>query len=185
MVTNMRLFKIFHIFILFFNASLFAGLNTIEQNDLIIKKNEDSLIEKYDSNQKILIDSLVYSFEQEASSEGFEKLGNFLYKLNSTENLNEYVNDANEDRKIFKLVEIGNGKYMIADGSFIIEFQGNTDRQKFNEEYSIIPKYEMGTRTAYQPFGFENLDGVIKRLNADNRVISFELDLIDPNIVLQ
>ena len=185
MVTNMRLFKIFHISILFFNASLFAGLNTIEQNDLIIKKNEESLIEKYDSNQKILIDSLVYPFEQEASSEGFEKLGNFLYKLNSTENSDEYVNDANEDRKIFKLVEIGNGKYMIADGSFIIEFQGNTDRQKFNEEYSIIPKYEMGTRTAYQPLGFENLDGVLKKLNVDNRVISFELDLIDPNIVLQ
>ena len=185
MVTNMRLFKIFHISILFFNASLFAGLNTIEQNDLIIKKNEDSLIEKYDSNQKILIDSLVYPLEQEVSSEGFEKLGNFLYKLNSAENSGEYVNDANEDRKIFKLVEIGNGRYMIADGSFIIEFQGNTDRQKFNEEYSIIPKYEMGTRTAYQPLEFENLDGVLKRLNADNRVISFELDLIDPNVVLQ
>ena len=41
MVTNMRLFKIFHISILFFNGSLFAGLNTIEQNDLIIKKNEE------------------------------------------------------------------------------------------------------------------------------------------------
>jgi hypothetical protein len=185
MVTNMGLFKIFYISILFFNASLFAGLNTIEQNDLIIKKNEDSLIEKYDSNQKILIDSLVYPFEQEASLEGFEKLGNFHYKLNSTENSDEYLNDVNEDRKIFKLVEIGNGKYMIADGSFIIEFQGNTDRQKFNEEYSIIPKYEMGTRTAYQPLRFENLDGVLKRLNVDNRVISFELDLIDPNIVLQ
>ena len=88
-------------------------------------------------------------------------------------------------RALDKLVEIGNGKYMIADGSFIIEFQGNTDRQKFNEEYSIIPKYEMGTRTAYQPLEFENLDGVLKRLNADNRVISFELDLIDPNVVLQ
>ena len=185
MVTNMKPFKIFNISILFFNASLFAGLNTIEQNDLIIKKNEGSLIEKYDSNQKILIDSLVYPFEQEARLEGFEKLGNFLYKLYSAENSDEYVNDANEDRKIFKLVEIGNGKYMIADGSFIIEFQGNTDRQKFNEEYSIIPKYEMGTRTAYQPLGFENLDGVLKRLNADNRVISFELDLIDPNIDLQ
>ena len=95
------------------------------------------------------------------------------------------MNDANEDRKIFKLVEIGKGKYMIADGSFIIEFQGNTDRQKFNEDYSIIPKYEMGTRTAYQPLGFKNLDEVLKRFNTDNRVISFELDLIDPNVVLQ
>ena len=91
MVTNMRLFKIFHIFLLFFNLSLFAGLNTIELNDLIIKKNEDSLVEKYDSNQKILIDSLVYSFEQEVSREGFKKLGNFLYKLNTTENSNEYL----------------------------------------------------------------------------------------------
>ena len=43
----------------------------------------------------------------------------------------------------------------------------------------------MGTRTAYQSLGFKNLDEVFKRLNADNRVISFELDLIDPNIVLQ
>ena len=185
MVINMRLFKIFYISFLFFNSSLFAGLNTIEQNDLIIKKNEESLIEKYDGNQKILIDSLVYPFEQEVSTEGFKKLGNFFYKLNITENSNEYVNDTNEDRKIFKLVEIGNGRYMIADGSFIIEFQGNTDRQKFNEEYSIVPKYEMGTRTAYQPLRFENLDEVFNRLNADKRVISYELDLIDPNIVLQ
>ena len=185
MVTSMRLFKIFHIFLLFFNSSLFAGLNTIEQNDLIIKKDEDSIIEKYNSNQKILIDSLVYPLEQEVSTEGFKKLGNFFYKLNITENSNEYMNDANKDRKIFKLVEIGKGKYMIADGSFIIEFQENTDRQKFNEEYSIIPKYEMGTRTAYQSLGFKNLDEVFNRLNADNRVISFELDLIDPNIVLQ
>ena len=85
MVTNMRFFKIFHISILFLNASLFAGLNTIEQNDLIIKKNEDSLIEKYDSNQKILIDSLVYPLEQEVSSEGFEKLKN-VNKCNKPRN---------------------------------------------------------------------------------------------------
>ena len=38
MVTSMRLFKICYIFLFFFNSSLFAGLNTIEQNDLIIKK---------------------------------------------------------------------------------------------------------------------------------------------------
>jgi len=185
MVTNMKLFKICCIYIFFFNSSSFAGLNTIEQNDLIIKNNEDSQIEKYDSNQKILINSLVYPFEQEANTEGFKKLGNFLYKLNTIKNSNEYLNDITENRKIFKLVETGRGKYMIADSSFIIEFQGNTDRQKFNEDYSIIPKYEMGTRTAYQPLGFENLDQILKRLNADNRVISFELDLIDPNIVLQ
>ena len=43
----------------------------------------------------------------------------------------------------------------------------------------------MGTRTAYQPLRFENLDEVFNRLNADKRVISYELDLIDPNIVLQ
>ncbi len=185
MVTNMKLFKIFHVSIFFFNASLFAGLNTIEQNDLIIKKNEDTRIEKFDSNQKILIDSLVFPYKQVANSVGFIKLGNFFYKLNITENSNEYVNDTNEDRKIFKLVEMGRSKYMITDGSFIIEFQGNTDRQKFNEEYSIVPKYEMGTRTAYQPLRFENLDEVFNRLNADKRVISYELDLIDPNIVLQ
>ena len=185
MVTNMRLLKIFHISILLFNSSLFAGLNTIEQNDFIIKKNEDSLVKKYDDNQKILIDSIVYPYEQEASKEGFIKIGNFLYKLNTTINSNEYLNDTSEERKTFKLVEIGKGKYMISDGSFIIEFQGNTDRKKFNEEYSIIPKYEMGTRTAYQPLRFENLDEVFNRLNADKRVISYELDLIDPNIVLQ
>ena len=185
MVTDMRPFKIFHISVLLFNSTLFAGLNTIEQNDLIIKKNEDIPIEKYDRNQKILIDSLVYPFEQVANTEGFKKLGNFLYKLNTSKNSNEYLNDLNENRKIFKLVEMGRGKYMIADGSFIIEFQGNTDRQKFNEDYSIIPKYEMGSRTAFQPLSFENFDEMLEKLNLDKRVISFEFDLIDPNIVLQ
>ena len=43
----------------------------------------------------------------------------------------------------------------------------------------------MGSRTAYQPLGFENLNEVFKRFDLDDRVISYELDLIDPNVVLQ
>ena len=88
-------------------------------------------------------------------------------------------------KKNLKLVEVRGQKYMISDSSFIIEFGQEIDRQKFNKEYSIIPKYEMGSRTAYQPLGFENLNEFFKRFNADDRVISYELDLIDPNVVLQ
>ena len=185
METNMELFKIYLFTIIFFNSALFADLNTIEKNDFIIQKKDEITIVKFDVNKKILKDSLVLQWDQETNIEGFKKLGNFLYKLNAIEQSNENTINISENKKNLRLVEVRGQKYMISDSSFIIEFGQETDRQKFNTEYSIIPKYEMGSRTAYQPLGFENLNQVFKRFNGDDRVISYELDLIDPNVVLQ
>ena len=183
--TNMNLFKIYLFTIIFFNSALFAGLNTIEKNDFIYQKKEETPIVKFDINKKILNDSIVLQWDQETIIEGFKKLGNFLYKLNAVEQSNENTININENKKNLRLVEVRGQKYMISDSSFIIEFGQEIDRQKFNTEYSIIPKYEMGSRTAYLPLGFENLNELFKRFNADDRVISYELDLIDPNVVLQ
>ena len=183
--TNMNLFKIYLFTIIFFNSALFAGLNTIEKNDFIYQKKEETPIVKFDINKKILNDSIVLQWDQKTNIEGFKKLGNFLYKLNAAEQSNENTININENKKNLKLVEVRGQKYMISDSSFIIEFGQEIDRQKFNTEYSIIPKYEMGSRTAYQPLGFENLNEVFKRFDIDDRVISYELDLIDPNVVLQ
>ena len=183
--TNMNLFKIYLFTIIFFNSALFSGLNTIEKNDFIYQKKEETPIAKFDINKIILNDSIVLHWDQETNIEGFKKLGNFLYKLNAVEQSNENTININENKKNLRLVEVRGQKYMISDSSFIIEFGQETDRQKFNAEYSIIPKYEMGSRTAYQPLGFENLNEVFKRFNGDDRVISYELDLIDPNVVLQ
>lgn len=185
METNMNLFKIYLFTIIFFNSALFAGLNTIEKNDFIYQKKEETPIVKFDINKKILNDSIVLQWDQETIIEGFKKLGNFLYKLNAVEQSNENTININENKKNLRLVEVRGQKYMISDSSFIIEFGQEIDRQKFNTEYSIIPKYEMGSRTAYQPLGFENLNEVFKRFDIDDRVISYELDLIDPNVVLQ
>ena len=183
--TNMNLFKICLFTIIFFNSTLFASLNTIEKNDFIYQKKEETPIVKFDTNKKILNDSIVLQWDQKTNIEGFKKLGNFLYKLNAVEQSNENTININENKKNLKLVEVRGQKYMISDSSFIIEFGQEIDRQKFNKEYSIIPKYEMGSRTAYQPLGFENLNEVFKRFDVDDRVISYELDLIDPNVVLQ
>ena len=183
--TNMNLFKICLFTIIFFNSTLFASLNTIEKNDFIYQKKEETPIVKFDINKKILNDSIVLQWDQETIIEGFKKLGNFLYKLNAVEQSNENTININENKKNLRLVEVRGQKYMISDSSFIIEFGQEIDRQKFNTEYSIIPKYEMGSRTAYQPLGFENLNEVFKRFGIDDRVISYELDLIDPNVVLQ
>ncbi|MDC3106923.1 hypothetical protein OA512_01225 [SAR86 cluster bacterium] len=181
----MKLIKIYFITIIFFNSALFAGLNTTEKNDFIYQKKEEIPIAKFDVNKKILNDSLVLQWNQETNIEGFKKLGNFLYKLNAIEQSNENIINVNKNKKNLRLVEVRGHKYMISDSSFIIEFGQETDRQKFNMEYALIPKYEMGSRTAYQPLGFENLNEFFKRFNADDRVISYELDLIDPNVVLQ
>ncbi len=183
--TNMNLFKICLFTIIFFNSTLFASLNTIEKNDFTYQKKEETPIVKFDINKKILNDSIVLQWDQKTNIEGFKKLGNFLYKLNAVEQSNENTININENKKNLKLVEVRGQKYMISDSSFIIEFGQEIDRQKFNKEYSIIPKYEMGSRTAYQPLGFENLNEVFKRFGIDDRVISYELDLIDPNVVLQ
>ena len=183
--TNMNLFKIYLFTIIFFNSALFAGLNTIEKNDFIYQKKEETPIVKFDINKKILNDSIVLQWDQKTNFEGFKKLGNFLYILNAVEQSNKNTININENKKNLRLVEVRGQKYMISDSSFIIEFGQEIDRQKFNTEYAIIPKYEMGIRTAYQPLGFENLNEVFKRFGIDDRVISYELDLIDPNVVLQ
>ena len=185
METNMNFFKIYFINIIFFISPLFAGLNTIEKNDLINEKKEEISLEKFDLNIKILADSIVLQWHQKKNIDGFQKLGNFLYKLNSLGISNENLINIHENKKNLRLVEIRGYKYMISDSSFIIEFKEQIDRQKFNMEYSIIPKYDMGSRTAYQPLGFENIKETFKRFNADDRVISYELDLINPNVVLQ
>ena len=185
METNMNLFKIYLFTIIFFNSALFAGLNTIEKNDFIYQKKEETPIVKFDINKKIINDSIVLQWDQKTNIEGFKKLGNFLYKLNAVDQSNENTININENKKNLRLVEVRGQKYMISDSSFIIEFGQEIDRQKFNTEYAIIPKYEMGIRTAYQPLGFENLNEVFKRFDLDDRVISYELDLIDPNVVLQ
>ena len=54
METNMKLFKIYLFTIIFFNSTLFASLNTIEKNDFIYQKKEETPIVKFDINKKIL-----------------------------------------------------------------------------------------------------------------------------------
>ena len=74
---------------------------------------------------------------------------------------------------------------MISDGSFIIEFKNKIDKERFNMDYSLETKFVMGERTAYHSEGFKNLENLFDQFQKDERIISYELDLIDPNIALR
>jgi len=165
------------------NSSFIIGLPNIEINEEVPKKYNEKLQYKFDPNIKILFKSVAYPANMiDQSFNNFNTIGSFVYKLESEDQNNSFTNLQKNN---YKLVEINNNKYMISNGSLIIEFKENINRNSFNQDYSLIPKYEMGIRTAYYTKGFDTLNFLMNQFILDERVLSFELDLIDPELVIR
>jgi len=187
MEIKLKIYKLFSIIFLFNMESVFSsGLIIIEENNSINIIEEEILIEKYNKNNQILFNSTVYlSANKKNYTDDFKEIGVFVYKLNSDEKNNNFEYSTQNSQKELKLVKMISGKYMISDGSFIIEFKNKTDKERFNIAYSLETKFVMGERTAYHSKGFKNLNDLFNQFQEDERIISYELDLIDPNIALR
>ena len=163
-------------------SSFVLGLPNIEINEEIPNKSFEKPQHKFDPNIKILFKSVAYPANMiDQSFNDFSKIGSFVYQLESKNLNNSFINLQNN----YKLVEINKNKYMISNGSLIIKFKERVDRNSFNKDYSLISKYEMGIRTAYYSKGFDTLNFLMKQFILDERVLSFELDLIDPELVIR
>lgn len=184
MVIKMKINKFLFIYSLLLSNLLTANLVNLDNNEniKILKKNKSTV--KLDESINILYESIAYPISENIITINEpEKIGSFYYHLNYSEE--EERNLINNGYKIYKLVKTRTNKFMISDGSFIIKFKDGVDKFKFNSDYVLTPKYEIGIRTAYQSKGFHNLIDLIKSFNKDSRIIFFELDLIDPTLVLR
>ena len=140
-------------------------------------------------NAKILNNSSVI-LNSDGSFSNFDKVTGVtsnLDILSPPSDPRELVYKPFDDKKVtsFKLVEVPGKKNMVSDGGFIVEFKNISDKEQFNIDFSLVSKFESSNRSIYFSKGFNGLDVLIKDMRSDSRVLSVELNLIDPNIKSQ
>tara|TARA_B100000787_G_C16148567_1_gene275470 strand:- start:13 stop:612 length:600 start_codon:yes stop_codon:yes gene_type:complete len=146
-------------------------------------------------NPVILKDSFVVLNRAEIFSNiaGTKRVGKFVYELQPGKLHDKLTQDQaglNSVKALpidtgYRLVQIPGKNFLISDGSFIIRFKNPRNKEELALDYNLNPKYQMPDATSYVSKDFSGLEGLIKRIEADPRVLSVELDLIDPYIQLQ
>ena len=143
---------------------------------------------------EIILDSVVIDNRNKniTSLSGVKSIGHFLYEVKPNQLANFIEKQARLDSNIiskkelnFRLVSLPGKDFLISDGSFIVYFKDPSDKQQFNSDYQLQPKYEMPNANTYKTNNFKTLPALMDILKNDERVQLVELDLIDPYIVLQ
>ena len=178
------------VILLFLTSAILAGINPLGFESLS-NNNSDQQIDQVAKDPKVILESLVIleNSDTQINLSGFNKVGGFFFKAKPSEKSIksrelEVLNSTNIDEavKTYKLVEVSGNRYMISDGSFIIEFKDVSDRKRFAEDFNLTAKSNFQNKTAFLTKGFNNFEILIENIKADSRVLSFELDLIDPNL---
>lgn len=143
-------------------------------------------------NQVILMDSFVVLNRAEVFSNiaGTKRAGKFVYELQPGKLQNKVTQDQLQLKSVntssldtgYRLVQIPGKNYLISDGSFIVRFKNAVNREAFALDYKLNPKYEMPSATSYISKDFSGLQALMTRIESDLRVLSVDLDLIDPYI---
>ena len=170
----------------------FAGYTFTDQIPNVKNTDKAKAINKQEIvtmvNAKILYNSSVI-LNTDGSFSNYDKLTGLTYDINMREpsDPKELAFKPFDDKKVtsFKLVEVPGKKNMVSDGGFIVEFKNISDKEQFNLDYNLVPKYQMSNANIYKSDNFQTLQALIDMLENDKRVESVELDLIDPNIALQ
>jgi hypothetical protein len=176
--------------LLFLTGTLLAGMNPLGFEGASSKNNN---LQDFSAikDSKVILESLVIleNSDTQMNLSGFNKVGGFYFQVNPTaESIKkrklEISNNANFDVEIktYKLVEAPGNRYMITDGSFIIGFKDESDRKRFAEDFNLTAKSNFKNKTAFLTKGFSNFENLVDDIKADSRVLSFELDLINPNL---
>jgi hypothetical protein len=192
MEDNMKIISfIFITTVIFFSPEVLSddelkheyATNSNKSNSILERKNEI----------KILQDSVVITNSNPLllnDIPGAPRVGNFIFektpnKLKDILKNKTQSTEASIYESGFRLVEIPGKSNLITDGSFVVFFKNSEDKQQFNLDYNLLPKYEMSNASTYKSDNFKTLQTLLDMLENDERVQLIELDLIDPYIVLQ
>lgn len=191
MEDNMKIISlIFFTTVIFFSPEVLS--NDEIKNESAINSNTINSTLKRENEIKILQDSVVIVNSNPLFKDisGVPKVGNFIFEKTPIKlkdvliNKNQSIDIANYETG-FRLVEIPGKSNLITDGSFVVYFKDSSDKQQFNSDYQLQPKYEMPNANTYKTDDFKTLPALMDILKNDERVQLVELDLIDPYIGIQ
>ena len=162
------------------------------KNEFATSSNKSNLILERKNEITILQDSVVIMSKATLLNDipDVTRVGSFIFEetpnklINILNNKTQSINNASYETG-FRLVEVTGKNNLITDGSFVVYFKDPSDKQKFNSDYQLQPKYEMPNANTYKTNNFKTLPALMDILKNDERVQLVELDLIDPYIVLQ
>ena len=191
MEDNMKIISfIFITTVIFFSPEVLSddelkheyATNSNKSNSILERKNEI----------KILQDSVVITNSNPILNDipGVPRVGNFIFEKIPNK-LKYILNNKTQSTEVsiyesgFRLVEIPGKSNLITDGSFVVFFKNSEDKQQFNLDYNLLPKYEMSNASTYKSDNFKTLQTLLDMLENDERVQLIEQDLIVPYIVLQ
>lgn len=186
----MEIKKLKLLVLLFLTSTLLAGINQLGIEDNSMNNNNPQTILEA-KNSKVILGSLVImeNSDTKMNLTNFDKVGSFYFQKKPTKEMIksrelEIYNNKNINAATitYKLVEAAGNRHMISDGSFIVGFKDISDRKRFAEDFNLIAKSNFDNKTAFLTKGFNNFENMIDDIKADSRVLSFELDLINPNL---
>ena len=162
------------------------------KNEFATSSNKSNLILERKNEITILQDSVVIMSKATLLNDipDVTRVGSFIFEetpnklINILNNKTQSINNTSYETG-FRLVEVTGKNNLITDGSFVVYFKDPSDKQKFNSDYQLQPKYEMPNANTYKTNNFKTLPALMDILKNDERVQLVELDLIDPYIVLQ
>lgn len=162
------------------------------KNEFATSSNKSNLILERKNEITILQDSVVIMSKATLLNDipDVTRVGSFIFEetpnklINMLNNKTQSIDNASYETG-FRLVEVLGKNNLITDGSFVVYFKDPSDKQQFNSDYQLQPKYEMPNANTYKTNDFKTLPALMDTLKNDQRVQLVELDLIDPYIVLQ
>jgi hypothetical protein len=162
------------------------------KNEFATSSSKSNSILKRKNEITILQDSVVIMSKATLLNDipDVTRVGSFIFEetpnklINILNNKTQSINNASYETG-FRLVEVTGKNNLITDGSFVVYFKDPSDKQKFNSDYQLQPKYEMRNANTYKTNDFKALPALMDILKNDQRVQLVELDLINPYIVLQ
>ena len=151
---------------------------------------EDSVVVKKASKDFIKLKSLEVSGEYAYSLRELNLSPNTKNKntisLNGIQGDGSKESDADSNyllKNDLRVVLVGPyKKVFISNGSFIIRFNKNIDKNKFLEDYNIEKSTDFPNFTSYKAKTFYRINDLLDDISKDERVDIVELDLIDPSI---
>ena len=175
--------KILSFFIIFFTANLFA-VKTVEV--LYIEKNTQTESKENNfSNQPILLkDSFVILDKDDLYKDpSFKSLGPYKYILEVKETRKANISNLSEEKtKPLKLIKFPNSEYRVTDGSIIVAFKEDVDKETFAADFGLESKSDFGFGEAYKAISFEKVEKVLSEIKNDSRVKYAEYDYFQTNI---
>ena len=112
-----------------------------------------------------------------------KSLGPYKYILEVKETRKANISNLSEEKTIpLKLIKFPNSEYRVTDGSIIVAFKENVDKETFASDFGLESKSDFGFGAAYKAISFEDVEKVLSEIKNDSRVKYAEYDYFQTNI---